>query len=638
MPHAERRDDVIAVTTKWTEKELVKQIPGARWDKNASVWTTPLSWAACLQLRGIFGQDLVVGDELAKWSMDEYTKRVVPATQLRSEINRVSDELYDPKLYDFQTAGAEFMRIGGSVLLGDDMGMGKTPQILAVLKALTSLGEEAFPALVICPNSVKPGWVKQATMWHIDCNPYVITGSAKQRRDIIAEAAKDPKALVIVNIESVRLFSRLAPYGSTALKACRECRPHGEEGLRTSQCETHQKELNNFGFKTVICDEAHRVKEPSSKQTRAVWAVGHDPSVKLRLALTGTPLANHVGDLWSIMHFLEPAEYPTKSKFVDRYALLAWNAFGSMDIVGVNPQTKDEFFKILDSRFRRTPKQLVLHQLPKVVRTIREVEMVPKQKKAYDELAKTLITRLESGQIMVSKNNLVNATRLLQLSSSYCEAEWIADPQPEDPNHMKCLVTLTEPSPKLDEMEDAWEDLGGKPVVIAAMSRQLIELAANRFRKRKIPFGMIVGGVNDFERQLAIKRFQDGYSPIMLMTIQAGGTGVDGLQVADTLFCLQRSWSMIDNIQLDGRVDRIGSEIHDSITIVDFVTKDSIEATTQYPRLAEKYERLEEINRDRQRLAAKGGGSAELHELDAVAERIMHSHLGLPGEMEDYDE
>lgn len=648
MPHAERQGDLIAVKTKWTEKEVVKQVPGCRWDKQAEIWTVPLTWAACLQLRGLFGDDLTVGDELAEWSMAELTQRIVPTTELRAKIDRV-DGPYDENLYDFQTAGAEFLRVGGSALLGDDMGMGKTAQILAVLKAVDTLGDEAFPALVICPNSVKPGWENQVEKWKIKCTPYLIGGSAKQRRDMLAAAAKDPRALVVINIEAVRLFSRLAPFGSTNLKACRQCRTHGEEKLKAAQCEVHLKELNNFGFKTVICDEAHRIKEPSSKQTRAVWAVAHDASVKRRLALTGTPIANHVGDLWSIMHFLAPNEYPTKSKFVDRYALLAWNAFGGMDIVGVNPQTKGEFFKILDSRFRRTPKALVLTQLPRVVRATRWVDMSAKQEKAYRELEKHLITRLDTGQVLITPNNLVNATRLLQLSSTYCDVEWVKVPltvlsecpcygrgldQHADhcPDGIKIMVTLAEPSPKLDDMEDAYEDLGGKPVVIAAQSRQLIELAANRFKKRKIPYGLIVGGMSDYDRKLTIKRFQDGYAPVVLMTIQAGGTGIDGLQHADTLFCLQRSWSMIDNVQVDGRVDRIGSEKHDSITIVDFVTRNTIEETTQHPRLAEKYERLEEINRDRARLLLAGASSAEIFALDEEETLIVNSNLGVPGE------
>lgn len=673
MTTIERRSDehgdVIVVHVSYAQKDRVKQLPGSRWDPHDKVWTMPLSWASCLQLRAMFGQELVVGPELARWSNDEFTRRVQPATKLRTVIDRVPGD-WDERLYDFQTAGTEWLRVADGGLLGDDMGMGKTAQILAAVRALDSLGDDALPALVVCPNSVKTGWEKQLKLWKIKATPYVLTGGAAARLKLVERARLDPRAIVIINVESVRLLSRLAPFGNVSLKKCRACSPHGEEGLRVASCEVHPKPLNGFGFKTVILDEAHRCKEPSSKQTRAVWAVGHDPSVKRRWALTGTAVANHVGDLWSIMHFIVPHEYPTKSKFVDRYALQAWNAFGGLDIVGVNPSVRDEFFNILDSRFRRTPKALVLTQLPKVVRATRWVDMVPKQKRAYDDMARHLITRLDSGQILIARGQLVNATRLLQLSSSYCDVEQVehvitarmecacADlgaayhlddcvhrekqrcwcyalrrsRHVEDcPYRWQTVVTLAEPSPKLDAMEEAYDELGGKPVVIAAESRQLIELAAKRFGKRKIPYGLITGSVDEYNRHHNIQRFIAGDLNVMLMTIKAGGTGVDGLQHADTMFCLQRSWSMVDNIQVDARVDRIGSEQHSSVTIVDFVTRDSVEAEAQHPRLAEKYERLEEINRDRERLiTAHGVNHKALYDLDQAEHRIIDSHLGEP--------
>lgn len=655
MAYAERRDDLITVTTKYTEKELIKQVPGALWDDRNKIWTVPLTWAACLQLRGIFMTDLQVGADLTAWSWNEYQRRVKPATELRTVIEGVNG--YDERLYDFQAAGAEFLRVGESGLLADDLGMGKTAQILAVLDALQALNaHDTLPALVICPNSVKTGWEKQVKMWNVNVVPYVVTGGAAERRKIIERARHDPYALVIINVESVRLFSRLAPFGSTRLTRCRQCdKKYGEEKITSTRCEVHRKELNGFGFKTVILDEAHRCKEPQSKQTRAVWAVGHDPSVRRRWALTGTPIANHVGDLWAIMHFIVPDEYPNKSKFVDRYGLQSWNAFGGLDLIGINPVTRDEFFSIFDARFRRTPKLLVLDQLPPVVRATRWVDMVPKQRKAYDELERRLATRLDNGQVLISRNNLVNATRLLQLSSSYCDAEWIIQPLtvlskckcygagydqhgPECPEGVKVIVTLTEPSTKLDAMEEAYDELGGKPVIVAAESRQLIELAAKRFHKMKVPYGMITGVVKDYERQQVIERFQGNHLNVILMTIKAGGTGVDGLQHADTMFCLQRSWSMIDNVQLDGRVDRIGSEKHNSVTIVDFITRNTIEESTQYPRLAEKQERLEEINRDRVRLVKAGiETSPTIYALDEEESRILASNLGEPTIFDDDD-
>lgn len=627
MAHIDRKNDLITVATEWTEKELIKSVPGSRWDANEKIWTVPCTWAACLQLRGIFGSNLTIGKALMDWSWNEANTRVIPASTLRNSIDRVHG--FDDRLYDFQTAGSTFMLTSAGGLLGDDMGMGKTAQMLAVINAHAQVSvDNAFPALVICPNSVKTGWEKQIRLWNIDATPYVITGSALARRKLMESAIKDPRAIVIINIEAVRQFSRLSGYGSIALKRCRQCdKKFGHEDITPAKCEVHQKELNRFSFRTVILDEAHRIKEPSSKQTRACWAVAHGASVRHRYAMTGTPIANHVGDLWSIMHFIAPHEYPTKSKFVDRYALTAWNAFGGMDIVGVKPETREEFYKILDARFRRTPKALVLSQLPRVVRAVRWSGMSTKQSHAYTELEKRLVTRLDTGTVVLSPDHLVNATRLLQLSSSYFHAEWAPDPQPENPEHERLIVTLTEPSPKLDAMEEAYDELGGKPVVIVAQSRQLIDLAAKRFAARKIPYGLITGAVGEYERQMVIQRFQQNQINVVLMTIAAGGTGLDGLQHADTMFCLQRSWSMINNTQVDGRIDRIGSERHSSITIVDFVTRGTVEETRLFPKLMEKWHRLDEINRDRERLSREGITPDALYHLDQMETQIMRSNI-----------
>ncbi len=658
MPRAERDGSRILLTTMWSEKELVKEIAGSRWHTQDQIWSVPLSWASCLQLRALFPTSLDVGPELAAWSWREYRDRVEPALALRSRVTRLPGD-FDERLYDFQTDGIEFLIVAsraqegdppGGALLGDDMGLGKTAQILGALKKLFAVVDElgpenTLPAVVICPNSVKTGWEKQVKLWNAPVNTYVITGGAAQRRRVLETARTDPRALVVINIESVRLFSRLAPYGSVNLAQCRECSPqHGEETLTPARCEVHLKELNNFGFRTVILDEAHRIKDPKSKQTRACWAIGHGPSVRRRWPLTGTPIAEHVGDLWPILHFMAPHEFPSKTKFVDRYALQGWNAYGGMEIVGINPERRDEFFKIIDARFRRTPKALVLDQLPDIIRSTRYVEMTPKQARAYRELEKRLVTRLDDGQVLISKNNLVNAGRLLQLSSSYCDVEWIRAPEVlpnqiclcvnvhiEDcPGGWKAKVTLSEPSPKLDAMEEAYDELGGKPVVIAAMSRQLVELAGKRFEKRGVPFGYITGPVPEYERQNVIRNFERGYINVVLMTIAAGGTGVDGLQHSDTLFCLQRDWSMINNVQVDARVHRIGSEKHNSVNIVDFVTQGSIEEEVQHPRLQDKLRRLEEINRDRARLLAAGEPETALYELQHEESVILSSYLGDP--------
>lgn len=614
MAHADLSDDgsLVEIQTTWNEKELVRQLPGVRWGPVlglAEHWYAPLTWATCVTLRGIFGQTITVSDRLNQWAWEERQGRVDPLTTIRLA-TEPSHETELNGLYPFQSVGTDFFALAGDCLLGDEMGTGKTVQVLAAMKNIGV--DKTLPALVVCPNSVKRHWRETAKRWLSDANVYIIEGSSAQKLKILKSAMSDSHALVVVNFESTRTLSRLAPHGSIRLRRCRECdRKNGEEGLKVTLCQVHPKPLNTLPVKLVIIDEAHRIKDPNSQQTRATWALMHGETVRRRWALTGTPLANHPGDLWSIMHGVSPSEYPTKSKFIDRYALTGWNRYGSLDIVGLRHETKEEFYRIFDPRFRRMPKALVLAQLPPKVRVRRTVEMTPKQARAYRELEDSLVTRLDDGTLLVARGDFTAQIRLLQFSSSYVTVDGDR-------------VTLCEPSPKLDALEEILDELGDRQVAVCAQSRQLIYLAAARLTKRKTTYGLITGAQKEWERDNALRDFQDGKLQVMLFTLQAGGTGLT-MTAADTIVFLQRSWSMIDNRQAEDRVHRIGSEIHESITVIDVVTDGTVEVS-QLDRLDDKMARLQEITRDRAILTARGHDTAEL---DALELRLTQSNLGL---------
>lgn len=606
MPHVDILNDRIAVQAHWNEKELVKQVPGATWDSNLKLWTLPVSWAACVQLRGIFGSTLTIGDALRAWAAHEKDVRIDWAYMLRERTEPLAGTSEHDRLYPFQRAGVDFLKAAGSTLLADEMGTGKTIQLLELIDA------SMLPALVICPNSVKFNWQREAEVWATwKAQTYVVNGSAAVRKKILEEAAEDPSALVVVNFEAVRAHSRLAAYGSQRLSRCPDC-GGSNPNVKESSCESHPKELNKIPFKTVIVDEAHRIKDPNAKQTRAAWACGAGKHVTKRFALTGTPIANDPSELWSIMHFVAPDEYPRKSAFIDRYCLLSWGTYGGLDVKGIRPDTRDEFYRVLDPRFRRMPKALVLQQLPPKVPVKRYVELTPKQFKAYREIESGLVTRLPDGSVMVAPNDLVAKTRLIQFSSATMRST--------DEGFRMC-----DPSSKIDELLLLLEELGPKPVCVAADHRQLIDLAAARLAKHSISYGLITGAQSTWEREAALRDFQDGKLRVMLFTVKAGGTGLT-MTAADTIIFLQRSWSMIDNKQAEDRIHRIGSEIHESITVVDLVARGTVEEE-QIERLWEKSQRLEEIVRDRARLAAAGLSTAEL---DDEESKILNSDLGDP--------
>lgn len=607
MPHAEIVDGRVVVQTHWNERERVKRIPGARYNGQLRAWHLPVSWAAGVQLKAMFGSDLTIGEVFRHWALDERDRRVLPSLDLRE---RIKPNLTRPSvpLYPFQRVGVDWLKIAGSALLADEMGTGKTIQLLTLLAEL----EDALPAVVICPNSTKFNWQDEAIKWLPFATPYVIDGSATQRARVFKEAADDPTALVIINIEAVRGHSRLAPYGSIRLAQCVDC-GGSDPRVTRGRCEVHPKELNQIPFRTAVVDEAHRIKDPHSKQTRACWSVGQGTHVTRRIGLTGTPIANDPSELWSIMHFVDPVEYPagSRSAFIDRYCLLSWGTYGGLDVKGVNPEHRDEFFKFFDPRFRRMPKALVLDQLPPKVYSTRFVELTPKQLKAYRDIEEQLATRLPDGSLLVAKDDLVAQTRLLQFSSATLESR-------ADGGFRMC-----DPSPKVDALLEIVDERAGKPFVACAEHRQLIELAAARLEKHGVRFGLLTGGQSTYERNATLNDFQDGKLNLLLFTLKAGGTGLT-MTAADLIVFLQRSWSMIDNKQGEDRAHRIGSEIHESVQVMHIVAKDTIEED-QVVRLLEKSLRLEEITRDRARLAAAGISTAEL---DAEEQAILESNLG----------
>ena len=265
MAHAPLDSDLIVVETQWNEREEIKLVPGARWQAVAKHWTLPLSWESCVVLRGVFGDRLTVADDLNSWAWKR-RKLVDELLHLRTCLE--PDFMRDgDRRYPFQVVGAEFLELAEFAILADEMGTGKTVQ------ALTAVADDG-PVLVICPNSVKQSWHDHVVQWTDYGAPFVVMGGAVQRDKILKQAATHPHAVVIVNYESLRTLSRLAPYGSVRLKRCRTCDPkHGEEKLTASRCQVHPKVLNTIPFRTVIIDEAHRIKDPRSQQTRAVWAV-----------------------------------------------------------------------------------------------------------------------------------------------------------------------------------------------------------------------------------------------------------------------------------------------------------------------------------------------------------------------------
>lgn len=598
--------EAIEILTAFTDRDRMVQIPGATWHKPTSRWRVPLTWAGCLQLRGVFGTELELDSTLQAWAWREKTDHVTPALLTREalDLDAIADQhplLTDVKnaldqveadtvlrLKPFQRAAVAFLASTGTSVLADPMGVGKTVITIRALQVMDVLTWNPFPVVVICPNSLKNTvWARELAAWAPTLKVVVVEGSAGARRKQLAQ----PADVYVINWDSVRLHSRLAPFGNTSL----------------TETQKLPKELNALNPRTVIVDEAHRLRNvgtkverredgskrhlPQSQQTLATWAVLHQ--AEFRFALTGTPVNEHVGDLWGLMHGILPTWYPAKSRYLDRYAETSFGMWGGLEILGVNPRTDAERRAILEPTFRRIPKEITLPQLPlKLPLAYRETPMSPKQALAYRQMETSMLAQLN--ELLVADKPIIQFTRLLQFAAAHAEID------------TNGKVHLATPSAKVDDLVELLDELGDEPLVVAAPSRQLVELAAARLEREKVTYGFVTGAYSPVERAQAVARFQDGYTRVVLLTHGAGAEGIT-LTRARTLLYMQRSWSPLDNSQVEDRIHRIGSERHANIQYIEQVAPGTVEER-KLEVLRGKEDQIEEALRDHDTVVRLLGG------------------------------
>lgn len=597
---------IAVLQCEFYHRDKIKGLPGASWSNRDALWKLPLSWTSCLALRGAFGDDLVVQDDLSRWASQEFVTRVQPALAVRESltVDDMPDEYQgtplaktaigvgeEMGLYPHQVAGAVFMAYAQSCTIADETGTGKSAQLIAASRTLHRLGNDLFPMLIVAPNSMKITWKREWARFWPGIQVQIVEGSAGARR----KQLETPAHVYVINWELLAKHSKLAKYGNTALRRCVECGGI-DRRVGPNRCEVHKRELNHLRFKTVVADEIQRAKAPTAKQTRALWAIGD--AADYRFGLTGTPMQDNISDYWSLLRFVAPKEWSSKTRFVDRYVDVSYNIWGALEMRGIKPDTKEEFFKASDPRFRRMTKKACLPFLPPIVRVTKTIDMHPAQKKAYEQMVTNMIVELEDSDPLVAKNTLSKSTRLTQFASAYAE---VIDTELPD-GRIESKARMKEPSNKIDAFLEDLEagDFTG-PVIVFSPSRQLLNLLSARLEKKKIEHGLIVGGQDGEERQAHIDKFQAGATKVILVSVKAGGVGLT-LTAADTMVFLSRPWSSIDNIQAEARGHRIGSEIHESVTIVDYVSRGTIDEIIAR-RLDDKFDRIEELTRDAALLA-----------------------------------
>lgn len=325
---------------------------------------------------------------------------------------------------------------------------------------------------------------------------------------------------------------------------------------------------------------------------------------------------NSPKNLWPALDAMAPGAWQSGERWTGRFCLTIPSEYGPAKVLGMNPYAEEEFWHCMLGQHRRVAKADVLKDLPPKVYSVRTVDLPEAYRRSYDQMESQMLAELPDGQELSVMGVLAQLTRLSQLACAAADVDVTTEIREDDfgneieVKHQK--VTLKMPSWKIDAMLEILEERcgpggaeDGEQVVVFAPSRQLIDLAGKAAAKEGYRVGYIKGGQSAKERTGTIARFQAGDIDVIFVVTQAGGVGIT-LTAARTCIFLARPWSMVDALQCEDRLHRIGAE-HESIDVIDIVAKNTIDSRVRAV-LKERAGALSDLLKDPRIVAELLGG------------------------------
>lgn len=372
---------------------------------------------------------------------------------------------------------------------------------------------------------------------------------------------------------------------------------------------------NHIIWDHVIADEAHLGKNRVAARTRE-WK---KLKCRVKTALTGTPADDKPQDIWSILNWLYPKHYRSYWRFFNTY--LEWNDYsGFRQVTGV--KNIKQLHEEIDPFYIRRTLADVREDMPKKSYSQIEVELTPKQRKAYEQMREFHLARLgDDNDELIAPIAIAVLQRLQKMALGTVDVEWSRDAwdsyyealgeyedaiiewedngrigkKPKRPSGPPLVVN--EPSPKIDALFDVIETNEEEQFVAFTNYADVANLIEERCKRKKISVSKITGSVtSQTERDAAVANFQSGNNRIFVGTIRAAGTSIT-LNAAHTLIFVDRDWNPSKNAQAEDRIFRIDNDDL-PIQVIDIVAKNTVDE-----------ERLEAIGRKASWLRQILGGS-----------------------------
>ncbi len=464
--------------------------------------------------------------------------------RISRSFHAVKDSEYAPPaslqktLRKYQRDGYRWLRTldgyGMGGILADDMGLGKTVQVLSYLLAMKQNGQ-TLPSLIVCPASLVLNWAEECQKFTPELSCVVVDGDAAHRAEL---AESWPAADLVVT--SYDLLRR-------------------DEALYEGQ-----------EFYACILDEAQAIKNHTTQKYKAVCKVRS----RVRFALTGTPVENRLGELWSIFSFLMPGYLPSYKSFCSRF---------EKPIVQEEDQTAVRRLNQLTGPFiLRRMKSDVLKELPPKTENVYRIELEEEQRKLY--LAAVVDAR-EKLQAAKPEDKMAVFAVLMRLREICCDPRLIAD-------------NWEGGSAKLDACAELVSSAveGGHRILLFSQFTSMLELLAKRLDAEGISHFTLQGSTPKPVRAELVRRFNGGEVSVFLISLRAGGTGLN-LTAADIVIHYDPWWNVAAQNQATDRAYRIGQQ--NPVQVYKLIAQDTIE------------EKIVELQQAKQSLADTVTGTAD---------------------------
>jgi len=464
---------------------------------------------ASLRLSKADGARLAGLEELRPdWRGGERLRRFAKRLNSPSAQACPAPDALNATLRPYQLQGLAWMQtlreLGAGGILGDDMGLGKTLQSIAHILVEKQAGRLDRPALVVMPTSLIPNWQDEARRFAPQLRVLTLTGTSRQKH--FGELAEHDLLLT-----SYALLTR-------DIAVLREQPLH-----------------------VLILDEAQHIKNPSSKAAQAARAL----QTRQRLCLTGTPLENHLGELWSLFHFLMPGWLGDAKRFTHDYR-------NPIEKHGDEPRLAHLRARIRPFLLRRTKEQ-VATELPAKNEFVHWVELNDAQRELYEtlRLAMDRKVRDEIERKGLARSQMVILEALLKLRQVCCDLRLLKGESTR--------AIRGSSSGKLDSLLEMLDELmsEGRRVLLFSQFTSMLALIEQALHKRGIAYVKLTGETDD--RRTPVARFQAGEVPLFLISLKAGGTGLN-LTAADTVIHYDPWWNPAAENQATDRAYRIGQD------------------------------------------------------------------------------